>query len=114
MTLAERHNGFEIVLCEYRTEKLWVTVRACIADGKLTVEGQDLGDAPLHWFGSDEYEYYYFFDEANTEKLLQLLAGDEKHPLKELQKQFRGLDACRTLRSFCEQNEIAFRFDCYY
>lgn len=41
---------------------------ARIKDGKLTVEGQDLGDVPLEWFGSDEHKYYYNFDWPNIEK----------------------------------------------
>ena len=101
-------------LCEYRSEKLWVTVWAYITDGKLTVEGQDLGDAPRTWFGDDEYEYFYYFDRANTKKLMEILARDQKDPVDAFKQRFSGLTACRDLRSFCEENGIDYRFDCYY
>lgn len=101
-------------LCEYRSEKLWVTVWAYITDGKLTVEGQDLGDAPKTWFGDDEYEYFYYFDRANTSKLMQILAQGQKDPAAAFKQRFSGLTACRDLRSFCEENGIKYRFDCYY
>ena len=55
MVHSEEYNGIEITLCEERTAKLWVTVTAYIKDGKLTIEGQDLGDAPMTFFGTDEY-----------------------------------------------------------
>ena len=114
LTLIEALTGREITLCEYRTEELWVTVWARLKNGELTVEGQDLGDAPKKWFGDDEYEYFYFFDQANTDKLLKLLGQDQKDPFECMKQHFSGLTACRDLRSFCEENGIEYRFDCYY
>lgn len=118
MINAEELIGKEIAfsekLCEYRSEKLWVTVWAYITDGKLTVEGQDLGDAPQTWFGDDEYEYFYYFDRANTKKLMVILAQGQKDPVDTFKQRFSGLTACRDLRSFCEENGIEYRFDCYY
>ena len=52
---------------------------ARIKDGKLTVEGQDLGDVPLEWFGSDEHKYYYNFDWPNIEKCYRR-SWKEKRP----------------------------------
>ena len=111
MILAEAFNGTEITLCKERTEALWVTVRAYIKDGKLSIEGQDLGEAPKAFFGSDEYEYYYFFDQDNTNKLFQELSATGNHPVLEFQERFSGLTACRDLREFCEERGIKYRFD---
>ena len=114
MALIEALTGREITLCEYRTEELWVTVWARLKNGELTVEGQDLGDAPKKWLVDDEYEYFYFFDRTNTDKLLKLLGQDQKDHLECIKRHFSGLTACRDLRSFCEKNGIEYRFDCYY
>lgn len=111
MVQAEAFNGMEITLCDEKTEALWVSVRAYIKDGKLTIEGQDLGEAPKEFFGSDEYEYYYFFDKDNTNKLFQELSETGNHPISEFQQRFSGLTACRDLREFCEKREIKYRFE---
>lgn len=54
---------------------------ARIKDGKLTVEGQDLGDVPLEWFGSDEHKYYYNFDWPNIEKCYRRSWKEKKGPV---------------------------------
>ena len=113
MVHSEEYNGIEITLCEERTAKLWVTVTAYIKDGKLTIEGQDLGDAPMTFFGTDEYEYYYFFDKDNTEKLLTEISLNVNDPISELQQRFSGMTACRDLRAFCEKHGIKYCFDSY-
>lgn len=110
----ENQNEIMLELCAYKTEELCTFVRAHLKNGKLTIEGQDLGDRLIPWIGDDEYEYFYCFDKANTEKLLKLLTINGKDPLDELKQRFNGPSACRNLRDFCEINGIQFRFDCYY
>lgn len=106
----ELYNGTELTLCDHRTERLWVSVRARIEEGKLTVEGQDLGDVPKEWFGSDEFEYFYNFDESSTEKLFQLLSGGQEDPVTELRRRFSGMDGCRNLSTFCKENGIRYQY----
>ena len=107
----EEYNGTRLTLCEERTKKVWITVRVQFEDEKLTVIGQDLGDAPREWFGSDEYEYFYFFDRDNTDKMLRTLADGQKDPMEELKHRFSGRSGCSNLRSFCEQHGIQYLFD---
>lgn len=77
---------------------------------RLYVSGQDLGEPCKRFWGSDEYEYWYTFDEENTEKLLFLLSKEGTDPVEQLQKRFNGTTACRSLRTFCEAGGIAFQF----
>lgn len=111
MAHSKAFNGREITLCDERTETVWVNVRAYVKDGRLTIEGQDLGKAPNDFFGSDEYEYYYFFDQDNTNKLFRELSVADCDPVSELQRRFFGLTACRDLRAFCEEKQIKYRFE---
>lgn len=109
MTYSEALNGMNITLCDYKSERLWASVCARIENGMLRVEGQDLGDVPLEWFGSDEYEYFYDFDLSNTEKLLQTLAEGKKDPVEELRRRFSGMNGCNALTAFCEEHGIQYR-----
>ena len=111
MDIAKRYEGTEICLCKERTEQLWVTVYAEIKEGKMTVSGQDLGEPCERFWGSDEYEYWYSFDEENTEKILMRLSENDADPIEEFQKRFFGMTAYRKLRSFCETEGIVFRFN---
>ena len=109
MKYAEAFEGMNIMLCEYRSERLWVSVWARIEEGKLTVEGQDLGPVPEEWFGSDEYEYFCFFDEAGTEKLLRALAEDSGDPVEEMKSRFSGTSGFQKLTDYCQENGIPYR-----
>ena len=110
MDHAKAFDGVNITLCKHRSERLWVNVWARIEEGKLTVEGQDLGAVPEEWFGTDEYEYFYNYDLANTEKLLQILSEGGKNPIVEMCLRFSGLKGCEKLRAFCENNGIDYTF----
>lgn len=109
MKYAEAFDGRNITLCEYRGERLWVSVWARIEDGKLTVEGQDLGPVPEEWFGSSEYEYFCYFDEAGTEKLLSALAEGNKDPVREMESRFSGRSGFQELTDYCKENGIPYR-----
>lgn len=104
-------NGMNIVLCDVRAETLWRTVTACFEDDKLTVEGQDLGIAPERFFGSDEYEYWYYFDKENTAKLMRELTKTGINPIAEMKRLFSGMNACCELKAFCDENGVEYRFD---
>jgi len=98
------------VLCNDKTDRVWVNVWAGIKDGCLTVSGQDLGDAPQDFFGSDEYEYWYTFDKINTDRLIMLLT-QEGHDFKEqLLEKFNGVEGCKKLKEFCKANDIEYKF----
>jgi len=107
-------------LCDDKTERVWVHVWAEIIDGCLKISGQDLGNAPLEHFGSDEYEYWYDFSKKNTELLIKSLAKKEtsidrlaenENDIKKiLVEKFGGLKGCERLKEFCNQNDIKYTF----
>ena len=45
-----------------------------LSDGRLCIQGQDLGKAPKEYWGSTEYEYFYDFDSSNETRLVEALA----------------------------------------
>ena len=110
MNIAEMYDGVKICLCAERTERLWISVDAEIKDGRLTISGQDLGEPCEQFLGSDEYEYWYRFDEINTEKILAGLSKEGANPIEQIKRRFTGKSACRDLRSYCEEENILFDF----
>ncbi len=99
-----------VVLCDEKTNNLWVNESAKVSDGCLKISGQDLGKAVEDIIGKDEYEYFYDFDQENTESLFGLL-GHEAQNVKEIfVKKFSGIDGCQYLREFCEANDITYKF----
>ena len=102
----------KLVLCEFFSKKLDVYVWADMEDNKLTIAGQDLGPFVEEIFGDSDYEYWYSFDENETEKLLRLIHGLEK-PEEALLDAFCGLDGCTTLKAFCKKNNIHYQFYSY-
>ncbi|MDR2401296.1 MAG: hypothetical protein LBD73_06565 [Deferribacteraceae bacterium] len=102
------------ILCEYKTDRLWVIVRAEIKNGCLEISGHDLSGTPKQYFGMSEFEYWYKFDEANTECLIALLAkegGDIKNLLYE---NFSGLEGCEKLMAFCNANAVEYRYSSWH
>ncbi|MCL2550152.1 MAG: hypothetical protein FWE78_04415 [Methanimicrococcus sp.] len=102
------------VLHREKTDRHSATVWAEIVDGSLRISGQALGEAPLEVFGEDEYEYFYTFDERNTEKLFGLLMKNRTDVKELLTGEFGGTDGDKKLRDFCEKNEIKYEFFSYY
>ena len=101
----------EIELYCHRTESLWVTVWAEIKDGKLTVQGQDLGGTVGAWFGgSDEFEYSCSFDEMNTRKLFSILSENGSDPVKEFVERFSGSHGFWELKDFCDNENIPYTY----
>lgn len=45
-----------------------------LSDGRLCIQGQDLGKAPKEYWGSNEYEYFFAFDSSNETRLVEALA----------------------------------------
>ena len=97
-------------LCEEKTERVWVIVRAEIIDDCLKISGHDLGDAPKEFLGGDEFEYWYNFDKINTKLFLELLPGEEHGIKKMLYENFNGLDGCKKLEKFCKTNNIEYKY----
>lgn len=100
----------QILLCDEQTTRVSVTVWAEISEGCLTIIGHDLGEAVMDVFGDIDYEYYYEFDQQNTERLFNLLNTEGQSVNEVLMQKFGGMDGCRILREFCEANNIKFSF----
>lgn len=101
----------EIVLCNEKSERLSVYVTASLNEAKLTVCGVDCGQFPETFWGCDDYEYWYTFDEENTALLFQIICPHDGNRLTALKERFNGRDACRRLREFCDSVGIIYRFD---
>ena len=102
-----------IILCNEKTPRVEVNVWADLSEGCLTISGQDLGKAVMDFFGDIDYEYFYKFDRNNTERLFTLLNADGQKIKEVLTQKFGGMDGCRTLREFCDANNIKYSFFSY-
>lgn len=101
-----------LVLCETRTDQIWINVRASLIYGKLTVSGHDLGTSVEDFWGDDDYEYWYNFDIGETKRLLELIGGTE-HPQEALLREFSGEDGCMKMEKLCSANGIRYDFSSY-
>ena len=102
------------VLCEEANERVRAKVWCKIVGGCMSVEGQDLGLAPMDSFGADEYEYFYDWDEANTEKLISLLNEEGRSLADVLKEKYGGLDGCSKLRDTCKEHGIEYKFSSWF
>ena len=110
-----------LVLCDYRSKSVDVHVRANLTDGTLQISGHDLGPCVEESWGDEDYEYWYSFDKANTEKLIAAIHGEED-PEAALIREFSGEEGCSRLsgeegcsrlESFCSEKKIKYRFSSY-
>jgi hypothetical protein len=101
-------------LCKYESDRLWVNVWAKIENGCLEISGQDLGDAPTEYFGMGEFEYWYKFDETNTERLITLLKKEDSDIKDLLYENFSGLEGCAKLKKFCSVNGIEYEYSSWH
>ena len=103
-------DSFKVTLCNETTPRVHVSVEAEVSNGCLRISGQDLGIGVVQFWGDDEYEYFYSFSEVDTRRLFSLLHTGSLTPLEVLVTHFSGLDGCRCLRSFCDENNIKYYF----
>lgn len=72
--MPEDERPAQVTIYRERAGGTTVTVTAGIAeDGALVMEGQDLGEAPLRYFGEDEYEYFVRVAPDDVARLLLAL-----------------------------------------
>ena len=101
----------EVILCNSSNESVSVFVTAKLDGAKLSVNGVDYGKSPKGFFGGSEYEYWYTFDEENTDLLFRKIGASKSDPLAELKKRFSGMEGCRNLREYCDAAGIKYRFE---
>lgn len=102
----------DLVLCDYKSDKIWIIVRASLVQGALELAGHDLGDNVKNFWGDDDYEYWYRLDAKETKRLLKLIHGIWS-PLETIKREFSGPDGCRKLRELCDKNGIRYEFYSY-
>ena len=98
-------------LCDDNTASFYVYVNACLDGSKLTISGVDCGQSPEQFWGDEDYEYWYYFDEQNTALLFNRIGAAESNPLIAMKERFSGTDGCKRLREFCDSVGIVYRFD---
>lgn len=102
------------VLCNEKHQQMSIYVTAEILEDKLKIKGQDIGKPCEDFLGDSDYEYFYSFDERNTEKLLNALYNEsEFNKLDLISRHFQGIDCCKKLREFSEKNGIEYSFYSY-
>ena len=103
---------YNLKLCRYHDERVSVYVDATLAGGCLTFSCEDMGSFVEDFWGDDDYEYWYRFDEENTTKLLSAINGLEA-PAEALLREFSGERGTSKLRDFCDNNGIEYQFSSY-
>jgi hypothetical protein len=77
------------------------------ADGRLQIEGHDLGAAVERTFGSREYEFERSLSAAETTRLAELLAVPVDELLPAIESAF---DTTHVLEKYLEEHGIAGKF----
>lgn len=84
-----------------------------LREGKLTLEGQDLGADCQSMSGEDEYEYFVSLDEDNSKRLLTQLRMEYGTgiPLQELLRQALGREAPSSrLMEYCREKRVQYTY----
>lgn len=102
----------ELVLCAWHNDRVEVHVSADLEDDSLTISGYDLGSYVEDVWGDFDYEYWYFFNKVNTDRLFAAIHGKDD-PEAALLREFSGEAGCRTLRELCQKNAIEYSFQSY-
>ena len=110
----------QFVLCVEKSNKVRAKICVEIKNCCLKIEGQDFGPVVEERWGTDEYEYFYNFDEVNTAKLIKLLVkqeyGDDINAdyavvfKNLLLEKYSDLKGCKRLCDFCKANGIEYKF----
>ena len=101
-----------LVLCDSRSERVDIHVRASLSGGALHISGQDLGPFVEEFWGDLDYEYYYDLTPEDTMRLLTVIDGLDD-PEKAVSDNFSGESGCSRFREVCKANDIPYRFYSY-
>ena len=111
-----------IVLRDVQKDGNYYHLEAVLEQGKLTIQGHDIGRTVEKFWGEDEYEYWYEFDQGNTEHLFKTILADTVSDISdmsedELLRSFqiwigKKPDEAR-LRKLCEETGIKYQFFSY-
>jgi Fe-S cluster assembly scaffold protein SufB len=104
-------NMDRIILFQYQTSEISVTIEAYFKDQKLIIEGYDIGKSVEKWFGDTDYEYSTTISEEEVKKLYLLLdvqEGDKEGLLKSIAAEYNNNSCYSAFRKFLDENEIKY------
>lgn len=87
----------------------WLILKAYLSEGKLKLEGHDFTMLSESMFGDEEYEYFYFFNQENTQKL-SLVFNKKEDLLQCLLDFFNNEIKNQEFIKLCRDNNIAYEF----
>lgn len=99
-----------ITLYHLEREDIKIDIVARFAEGKLIIDGYDIGKTVKEAWGDSDYEYIMTIPATSLPVLYRVLGvkvGDRKRLLKALAKRFNGNKCFSALGDFLDQNGIA-------
>ena len=81
-------------------------------DGNLIIDGYDIGDTVLQYWGDSDYEYSTTVEPDEVKKLYDLFklpVGDSQALLMELQSRFHDDHCYSQLRDFLGHHDLRFK-----
>jgi hypothetical protein len=100
-----------IILFQFQTSEISVTIEAYFKDHKLIIEGYDIGKSVKEWWGDSDYEYSTTISEEEVNKLYILTgvqAGDKEGLLKAIAAEYNDNSCYSAFRKFLDENEIKY------
>ena len=114
--LMERGHIMKMKLYQRKDDRIWCTITAELAGGKLTVSGHDLGPQVEEFFPGGEYEYVLSLSEVSTRRFFESLgcAGDpDEKKLQLIKDTFRNDRADSVIKRYCAKRGIETSFWCW-
>ena len=88
----------------------WLRLTAYLKeDGSVLLEGQDFTTLAEDMFGDEEFEYQYYIDKENVEKLK--IALDDEDILNGLYRFFHGEILNEDFQKMCASNDILIQYN---
>ena len=107
-----KEEHMSVYLYDIKNGNDWFSLSADIRDGCLVLEGCDFCGLAESMFGSDEYEYYYYFSEENTVELAEALSTQDL--LASLVQFFDGKNRNKEFLAFCNEHDIDYSFSSWH
>lgn len=108
-TLLDYYLMDSIILYNYKTTEISVTIEASFKDDKLIIEGYDIGKRVEECWGDSDYEYSLTIQGNEVVKLyhlLQVKEGDRESLLKVVAGKFNTNSCFSDFRDFIDRNGI--------
>ena len=99
-----------MILFKFHTDNIKVQIDAYFEDGKLVVDGYDIGKAVEEFWGDSDYEYTTTVFPLDVKKLYPLfnISEDPDILLQQLAARFNTNSCYSDFRNFCDANGIQY------